>query len=193
MGQSVKEHALIQGRARGCLMGQLVGDALGSIVEFKSAGTIHAAYPLGLREMTRSPCTARLPDNPLTTPSWRWLWHAHWSNVVAHDQEHVAGAYADWYESDPFDIGATISQALRAATAARAAGTPLVDAACAAASRHSQANGALMRHSPLAIWGLRMDAGDLDSIVRADTMLTHPHPVYQASSAVFIGSSPERA
>ena len=36
-------------RAQGCLIGQLVGDALGSMVEFKSAEKIGALYPAGLR------------------------------------------------------------------------------------------------------------------------------------------------
>ena len=39
-------------RAQGCLLGQLAGDALGSLVEFCSAEEILRAYPTGVRELT---------------------------------------------------------------------------------------------------------------------------------------------
>lgn len=47
----------------------------------------------------------------------------------------------------------------------------------------SQANGALMRQSPLAVWGWRLPDAALAAVVRADTGLTHPHPVCQEASA----------
>ena len=39
-------------RAQGCLLGQLVGDALGSLVEFQSPEEIRRRYPDGLRELS---------------------------------------------------------------------------------------------------------------------------------------------
>ncbi len=38
-------------RAQGCLLGQAIGDSLGSLVEFESAETIVRAYPQGVREL----------------------------------------------------------------------------------------------------------------------------------------------
>ena len=38
-------------RAQGCLLGQLAGDALGSLVEFKSPECIRRTYPEGVREL----------------------------------------------------------------------------------------------------------------------------------------------
>ena len=35
----------IRSRAQGCLLGQLIGDAIGSLVEFETAERIAAAYP----------------------------------------------------------------------------------------------------------------------------------------------------
>jgi len=40
-----------QSRAQGCLLGQLAGDALGSLVEFQSPDEIRRGYPDGVREM----------------------------------------------------------------------------------------------------------------------------------------------
>ena len=43
---------LIISRAQGCLLGQLAGDALGSLVEFQSLEEIRRSYPNGVRELT---------------------------------------------------------------------------------------------------------------------------------------------
>ena len=38
-------------RAQGCLLGQLAGDALGSLVEFQSPEEIRRNYPKGVQEL----------------------------------------------------------------------------------------------------------------------------------------------
>ena len=38
-------------RAQGCLLGQLAGDVLGSLVEFQSPDEIRHSYPDGIREL----------------------------------------------------------------------------------------------------------------------------------------------
>ena len=38
-------------RAQGCLLGQLAGDSLGSLVEFRSPQEIRRKYPNGVREL----------------------------------------------------------------------------------------------------------------------------------------------
>jgi len=48
-------------RAKGCLLGQLCGDALGAIVEFGTPENIRLAHPGGLREMIASPVFNTLP------------------------------------------------------------------------------------------------------------------------------------
>ena len=39
----------VRRRARGCMLGQLAGDSLGSLVEFRSPESIRAEYPGGVR------------------------------------------------------------------------------------------------------------------------------------------------
>lgn len=41
----------IQSRAQGCLLGQVAGDALGSLVEFRSPEEIRRSYPKDVREL----------------------------------------------------------------------------------------------------------------------------------------------
>lgn len=121
--------------------------------------------------------------------------------VGCYDEEAVARAYAAWYASEPFDIGGTTSAALSRAAAAERAGKGVAAAAREAANGNSQANGALMRISPLGIFGVRLDPAHLAACARADASLTHPHAVCQASNvaytaaiafAIRTGAAPDR-
>src|SRR5262249_16039759 len=85
----------------------------------------------------------------------------------------------------PFDVGQTIRQGLRAAAHATARGGDPAAAAMQAANRQSQANGALMRSSPLALFGYERPALELADWARSDADLTHPHPVCRDASAAF--------
>ena len=188
-GGSASAEALRGGivdRAQGCLLGQLVGDALGSMVEFQSVRDIAHLYPHGLRDIGPSPVHDTIAGQP-TDDSELALALAR--SLVArggYDEEDVAGAYTDWLESGPFDKGGTITRATRAMGAARGRGGRMASAGRAAASRSSEANGALMRQCPLAIWGYRLAPDALATWVRADTTLTHPHSVCQDASAAFL-------
>ncbi len=98
------------------------------------------------------------------------------------DAEIVVEAYTRWYASAPFDIGNTTSRALAAAF--DAAPGERARAATQAASMNSQANGSLMRVSPIGI----ASAGDpvkAAEWARQDSKLTHPHPVCQAACAAY--------
>jgi ADP-ribosylglycohydrolase len=78
-------------------------------------------------------------------------------------------AYRRWYASGPFDVGNTVRAAL--------AGTPAGD---------SQANGSLMRASPLGVFAHALPADGAAVLARADAALTHPHPVCGDATAAFV-------
>ena len=173
-------------RAHGCLLGQLTGDALGSMVEFMSTDAIRRQYPGGLREIGPSPVFHTLAGQPtddseLALALARTLVHSDGFN-----DEHIAAAYGAWLESEPFDVGGTIGTAARAISGAEARGVSKVEAARDAANRASEANGALMRQSPLAMWGCGLTPELLADVVRRDTLLTHPNRVCQDASAAFV-------
>jgi len=48
-------------RAQGCLLGQLAGDALASLVEFQTPEQIRREYPDGVRELANGGPGTRLP------------------------------------------------------------------------------------------------------------------------------------
>lgn len=162
-------------RAQGCLAGQIAGDSLGSLVEFESPASIARRYPDGPRQLAAGGVWDTLPGQP-TDDSELALALAR--SLAAHgrfDEAAVAQAYRDWYASAPFDVGSTTRAALDPAWRG-------------GKNRQSQANGALMRVSPLGIFGVRLDPAALDSAARADAALTHPHPVCRDASAVFARS-----
>jgi ADP-ribosylglycohydrolase len=147
-------------RARGALLGQLAGDSLGSLVEFKSAASIRAAYAGGVRELADGGTFGTLAGQP-TDDSEMALMLAR--SLVANGgyvAEDVLGRYVYWLESGPFDCGGTVRSALHGHR-----------------NRDSQANGALMRVSPIGIAGAMLPLETTAAWADADASLTHPNPV----------------
>ncbi|MGH7104070.1 MAG: inositol monophosphatase family protein, partial [Acetobacteraceae bacterium] len=168
-------------RAIGCLLGQVIGDSLGSLVEFRTRDEIRARHPAGVRDLADGGTWNILAGQP-TDDSELALALAH-ALVAQHgyDDEAVAAAYARWYQSAPFDCGSTIARAVAAAASApeeRRAKT-----ARAKANRSRQSNGALMRASPIGIAARTRDK-TADWATR-DCLLTHPHPTCVAASVAF--------
>jgi ADP-ribosylglycohydrolase/fructose-1,6-bisphosphatase/inositol monophosphatase family enzyme len=144
-------------RAQGCLLGQLAGDSLGSLVEFKSAGAIAAAYPDGPRRLQDGGTWSTLAGQPTDDSEMALALARQLIKDGRFQAQSVMSAYRAWRESGPFDIGGTTSRALK--------GNPNPD---------SEANGSLMRCSPL---GLAFSPDELAWIAPADSELTHPHPL----------------
>lgn len=155
-------------RAQGCLMGQLAGDSLGSLVEFKSAGEIRRLYPDGVRELADGGTFNTLAGQPTDDSEMALMLARSLAELDRFDAGAVREAYRFWLDSNPFDCGGTVRSGLR--------GTP---------NPESQANGALMRVSPLGIFGARKDLWEVAEWAAEDAALTHPHPICSQASALF--------
>ena len=175
----------ILSRARGALLGQLAGDSLGSLVEFRSPADIRAAYPHGVRDLADGGTWGTLAGQPTDDSELALALARTLVGRSAYSPEAAATAYGDWYLSRPFDIGAATSQALAPAAQAVSRRENPAEAAQRAANRETQANGALMRVSPLGVFGWRFSADAVAVWAGADASLTHPHPVCQDASALF--------
>jgi ADP-ribosylglycohydrolase len=101
----------------------------------------------------------------------------------AYDPRVVLQSYLYWYLSRPFDVGSTIGAALEAAGHGKSEDERL-QLALQHASHGSQANGSLMRISPLGIFAAGSPEAGI-RCARADSRLTHPHPVCQDACAVY--------
>jgi ADP-ribosylglycohydrolase len=108
--------------------------------------------------------------------------YAGWCHGWTHADEPNACAH-DWCQ--PFDVGNTTRLALGAVSTEDAEAGRAAERATAAAHMESQANGALMRVSPLGIWGAFRSPEEVSEAARQDARLTHPNQVCQDASAVF--------
>jgi ADP-ribosylglycohydrolase len=158
-------------RGRGAWLGQIVGDALGTTVEFRPASSIEREYPNGLREIVGGGPFRVLPGQ-VTDDTELALALAR--SIIEHggyDADRVAYAYLAWYRSGPFDVGGTTSQAFGGAVEPGRAAAELLTRR---ANRKSESNGSLMRASPLGIYGWRLPEIELADLAATDSSLSHP-------------------
>ena len=155
-------------RAQGCLLGQLAGDALGSLVEFQTPEEIRRDYPHGVRELADGGTWNTIAGQPTDDSEMALLLARMLIEKGTYDPRDALQAYRFWLGSDPFDCGGTIRSALL--------GVP---------NPESQANGALMRVSPLGIFGAQLDPTQVAHWARLDAALTHPHPLCQQVNALY--------
>jgi ADP-ribosyl-[dinitrogen reductase] hydrolase len=155
-------------RSQGCLLGQLAGDALGSLVEFRTPEDIRRQYPNGVRELADGGTWNTIAGQPTDDSEMALALARMLAEKGKYDPEGARKAYVAWLNSGPFDCGMTCSSGLR--------GRP---------NHKSQANGALMRISPLGIFGAKHDLKQVAEWARQDALLTHPHPVCVQANALF--------
>ncbi len=167
-GRAVADSARLA-RAQGALLGQVAGDSLGSLVEFEPADAIRAAHPDGLRALADGGRWHTLAGQP-TDDSEMALALAR--SIVSEGHYAPAAAFAayrEWYRSGPFDVGNTTRAALNGYRMGE-----------------SQANGSLMRSSPLGILAHAAGPARAASLAREDSELTHPHPLCGDAVAAFV-------
>lgn len=166
-------------RALGAVLGALVGDALGGVLEFinRKPTPRDVEWALGMPgggvfdlapgqftddgEMTIALLNALLIDRKFRP-------------------EHVANSYIAWANSKPFDIGIATQNALLS-------GIP-PDSAALQFNSFSQANGCLMRIAPLAVTGSTFGNYRTPHVWKAferDARLTHPHKNCVDSSRIY--------
>lgn len=157
-----------ESRAQGAFLGQIIGDSLGGLVEFQSPGKIFKSYPLGPRELEDGGVWGTIAGQP-TDDSEMALELAR--TILEHggyDPSRALDGYRAWLDSGPFDCGTTILNALNGKL-----------------NPSSEANGAMMRASPLGIFGAGLPEAEVTAMAMQDAALTHPNPVCQQSNALF--------
>ena len=160
--------AAVIARAQGCLLGQLCGDALGGQVEFSSATEIAQRYPKGVRDLADGGHWKTLAGQPTDDSEMALVLARMLVDRGTYQPEAALKTYLFWLQSGPFDCGRTIADGL--------GGHP---------NQQSQANGAMMRVSPLGIFGAYAALNQVASWAEQDAALTHPHPVCVQANALF--------
>jgi ADP-ribosylglycohydrolase/fructose-1,6-bisphosphatase/inositol monophosphatase family enzyme len=185
-GRAIADDGLLS-RAQGCLLGQLAGDALGGLVEFKSVEAIRRLYPNGCRLMEDGGTWGNLAGQPTDDSEMALVLARTLIHLGRYDPGAVLDGYVRWF-NDPqtWDRGGTISQALSAASR----GSSIRDRLTLVeqhANPKRPSNGSLMRISPLGIFGTGRPAEAADW-ARADSRLTHPSPVCQGAVGVYFAA-----
>jgi len=147
-------------RAQGCLLGQLAGDALGSLVEFLDAREIRLRYPDGVRELKDGGTWNTIAGQPTDDSEMALILARSLLEKGTYVQDAARKAYEFWLDSVPFDVGMTVFSGIRYEP-----------------SHESQANGALMRISPLGIFGANFSEAQIVEWARRDAFITHPNRV----------------
>jgi ADP-ribosylglycohydrolase len=137
-------------------------------VEFQSPATIRTRYPNGVLELADGGTWNTIAGQPTDDSEMALMLARTIVEAGAYDSTSALKAYRFWLDSNPFDCGGTISAALH--------GTP---------NFGSQANGALMRISPLGIFGAGHNVKQVAEWARQDAALTHPNPVCLQANALF--------
>lgn len=185
-GKAVHSPGLLS-RAQGCLLGQCAGDALGQLVEFQTPAEIRRSYPEGVRRMHDGGAWNTLAGQPTDDSELALMLARSITQKSGYSPESAARAYHHWFDqSDPFDVGHTILKAVSAVTAEDVKEGRVAEAMRRAANHDSQANGSLMRVSPLGIYGYRKHVHELWSLALQDSELTHPHPVCRQACAMCV-------
>lgn len=187
LGDSVFDKDILD-RARGCLLGQLIGDAIGSQAEFTTASQIKQKYPDGLKDMFDGGRHKSLAGQG--TDDWELCKMLIDSLLKTGTYNPIATLenYIYWLNSMPTDIGRRTQMSLEEAREIFARDDrELIQKYFKPESLDvSQANGALMRISPLAIFGCNCK---LETLVRwaiLDANLTHQNQICFDSNAVYV-------
>ncbi len=166
------DDGVVLSRARGCLVGLLAGDALGSAVEFEPAETIARNHPDGVTRLADGGTWNLLAGQPTDDGEMALAMARAIVRTGGYDVAAVGAAYVAWRRSGPFDIGRATAKGIEAIAAGRRA------------TSDTPSNGALMRAAPIGI----LAAGDPDraaALAEADARLTHPSPVAVAANRAF--------
>jgi ADP-ribosylglycohydrolase len=165
-------------RASGCLLGQVIGDSLGSQVEFKSAALIAREHPGGVRELVDGGVYHLLAGQPTDDSEMALALCRSIIKERKYDAEKTFETYRDWLQSRPVDVGATTERGLLGLHTAE-----------------SESNGSLMRVSPVGVWAAG-DPAKAAAAARRDSALTHTNPVcieacagYAAAIAAGVGGA----
>ena len=157
----------IRDRARGCLLGLAVGDALGGPLEFVSAERIVDLHGGPVRDMIGGGWLSLRPGQVTDDTDMARALARSLVERGGYEPEAALANYVRWFETRPPDIGITTREVLGRVAAG-------VDVADAAEQVHEQSggrsagNGSLMRIAPLAI-RYRDDAYALMEVAERDS------------------------
>jgi ADP-ribosylglycohydrolase/fructose-1,6-bisphosphatase/inositol monophosphatase family enzyme len=154
-------------RAQAVLLGHVIGDSLGALVERKPAAEIAQLYPAGVRELADGGVYKTLAGQPTDDSEMALTLARTLAREKKYDAAKALDAYRAWLTSRPVDVAMTNERGLLGTVAAE-----------------SESNGSLMRVAPIGVWA----AGDpalAARTARDDSALTHVNPACLDACAAY--------
>jgi len=171
--------------ARGCLLGALIGDAIGARLEFldrqPSKEDVEEALTMPGGGVWRVAPGQITDDGELTLALAQAL-----AGHSKYPAEGVARNYVRWYRSSPFDMGGTTSNALGGLVPTQAGLAARILKQSDTYNQESKANGGLMRQTGLGIWSANVPRQEAIEAARLDSQLTHPNLSCQWASVAYV-------
>lgn len=156
-------------QALGTLYGQACGDALGTTVEFASAIECKRRFPNGLRKIIGGGAFRVVPGQVTDDTEMALALARTLVSEGTYSASKVFESYQAWAKSRPIDMGCATGAALLR-------GQP---------NKTTEANGALMRVSPLGVFCWLKDPLLTARLGRQDASLTHPAKICQDASGIY--------
>lgn len=176
--------------AKGAVLGALIGDAAGGVLEFMGRPPTPKEAKNAMRWMPGGGVFGLAPgqftdDGEMTITLLQSLCNT----KGAYRPDLVAQAYCQWEGSAPFDIGMATRSALRVNRVRRqeAKGlAALVQLQAANNNADSKANGSLMRATPLGIAACGCTVEEAIEMAEADAAMTHPNPTCISATTAYV-------
>jgi ADP-ribosyl-[dinitrogen reductase] hydrolase len=182
-----------QNKLLGCLYGASVGDAFGSRYEFLESEQASLLITKDINN-SKTHLPPILGGGPFKTNPGQisddsemmlCLLKSIYVNK-SYNQKDVANNYITWFNTEPIDVGKTISRALF--TRQKSVSNVDMVRNSRELNNTSLSNGSLMRIAPLAILALKLNltSSQLRKIVNQECDLTHPNPIIKDASFIYI-------
>jgi ADP-ribosyl-[dinitrogen reductase] hydrolase len=163
----------------GAMLGLMVGDAAGATLEFHRESITEAIVDNAMRMPGGGALgvgPGQFTDDSELAISLACALHGK-DPKQGFPKLQIATMYSKWFLSRPFDIGCTCARAFSS--------KPSEMEKSALLSQVSEANGALMRIAPLAIWCRNEPLEVIAAYAKHDALLSHPNQVCQDCNAIF--------
>jgi ADP-ribosyl-[dinitrogen reductase] hydrolase len=157
-------------KAKGCFVGLIAGDNLGSLVEFMYPHEINELYPEGFKNLQEGGGVFNLKAGQPTDDGEMAITLA--KSIISNkgfNFNYTLNEYKKWAKSYPFDIGITISSAL------------YYDEY----NVNSASNGSLMRVAPIGIYGSRFDLDFVSNMAIEDSKCTHNNDIVFETNSIY--------
>lgn len=180
-------------RAIGCLLGQAIGDAVGTLCEFEDSVTATHIVKKYIKDNGQlsliGQYDGRQYNAQITDDTEMALALAR--SIIRkkrYDIYDVTQSYVTWFNTDPIDLGNSTTRAFSQCKIDYTAehNYQLVTQSAQKLNVNSLSNGCIMRAAPLGIAGVQWDINELCRVGRLDCQLTNPNLVAQEAVCAYI-------